>query len=129
MSDTGGFTADSVPDPSVVAWTERHQVPIYLGAIAAGLLVGLAARGAGPGLEVAINPVLGLLLYVTFLQVPARDLLRSLRALLGTGVARLSASDRPTDAQSCSPARPDPQLPCRAQLRSHCRTPSRSPRS
>ncbi|MCE3556040.1 bile acid:sodium symporter [Pseudonocardia sp. RS11V-5] len=59
---------------------ERRQVPIYLGAIAAGVLVGLAAPGAGPGLEVAINPVLGLLLYVTFLEVPARELLRSLRA-------------------------------------------------
>ncbi|MGH8917178.1 MAG: arsenic resistance protein [Actinomycetes bacterium] len=59
---------------------ERHQVPIYVGAILAGLLVGFVLPVAGPGLEVAINPVLGALLFVTFLQVPARELLRSLRA-------------------------------------------------
>jgi ACR3 family arsenite transporter len=59
---------------------ERHQVPIYVGAILAGLLVGLVAPAAGPGLEVAINPVLASLLFVTFLQVPARELLRSLQA-------------------------------------------------
>ncbi|MFR9802626.1 arsenic resistance protein [Pseudonocardia sp. RS010] len=59
---------------------ERHQVPIYVGAILAGVVVGLLAPGVGPRLEFAINPVLGLLLYVTFLQVPARDLLRSLHA-------------------------------------------------
>ncbi|UED87873.1 bile acid:sodium symporter [Streptomyces profundus] len=59
---------------------ERHQVAVYVGALAAGALVGLAAPGAGPGLEHAINPVLGALLYVTFLQVPAAELVRSLRA-------------------------------------------------
>lgn len=59
---------------------ERHQVAVYIGALAAGRLVGWVAPGAGPGLEHAINPVLALLLYVTFLQVPAADLLRSLRA-------------------------------------------------
>ncbi|MFH8642301.1 arsenic resistance protein [Streptomyces goshikiensis] len=59
---------------------ERHQVAVYIGALAAGGLVGWAAPGAGPGLEHAINPVLAVLLYVTFLQVPAADLLRSLRA-------------------------------------------------
>ncbi|MFG2041247.1 arsenic resistance protein [Dactylosporangium sp. NPDC048998] len=64
---------------SVVAWMERHQIVVYLGAIAAGALVGWVAPGAGPGLEHVINPVLGALLYVTFLQVPARDLVRSLR--------------------------------------------------
>jgi ACR3 family arsenite efflux pump ArsB len=59
---------------------ERHQVAVYLGALAAGGLVGRVAPGAGPGLEHAINPVLAALLYVTFLQVPAARLLRSLRA-------------------------------------------------
>jgi arsenite transporter len=61
-------------------WLEQHQVPIYLGAILAGVVVGLAAPAAGPWFETAINPVLGALLYVTFLQVPARELTRSLRA-------------------------------------------------
>lgn len=64
----------------LVSRMERHQVPIYVGAIAAGVLVGLLAPGAGPGLETTINPVLGVLLFVTFLQVPARELVRSLRA-------------------------------------------------
>lgn len=59
---------------------ERHQVAVYVGALAAGALVGRAAPAAGPGLEHAINPVLAALLYVTFLQVPAAELLRSLRA-------------------------------------------------
>jgi ACR3 family arsenite transporter len=63
----------------VVAGMERHQVTVYLGAIVAGAAVGWALPGAGPGLEHAINPVLGALLYVTFLQVPAAEFLRSLR--------------------------------------------------
>jgi ACR3 family arsenite efflux pump ArsB len=58
---------------------ERRQVAVYLGAIAAGVLVGWVAPQAGPGLERAIYPVLGALLYVTFLQVPAGDLVRSVR--------------------------------------------------
>ncbi|MEV4619210.1 bile acid:sodium symporter [Asanoa sp. NPDC049573] len=64
---------------SVLAGMDRHQVAVYLGAILAGAVVGSAAPGAGPGLEHAISPVLGALLYVTFLQVPAKDLARSLR--------------------------------------------------
>ncbi|MET9953638.1 bile acid:sodium symporter [Streptomyces sp. NPDC006339] len=64
----------------LVAGMERHQVAVYVGAMAAGALVGWVAPDAGPGLEHAINPVLAALLYVTFLQVPAADLVRSLRA-------------------------------------------------
>ncbi|MEV7169312.1 bile acid:sodium symporter [Streptomyces sp. NPDC093224] len=63
----------------LVARMEQHQIPIYLGVMALGVLLGWAAPAAGPGLEHAINPVLGALLFVTFLQVPAADLLRSLR--------------------------------------------------
>ncbi|MBP2037918.1 ACR3 family arsenite efflux pump ArsB [Streptomyces avidinii] len=58
---------------------EHHQVAIYLAALTAGGLLGRLAPAAGPGLEHAINPVLGALLFVTFLQVPATELLRSLR--------------------------------------------------
>ncbi|MEU9148142.1 bile acid:sodium symporter [Streptomyces sp. NPDC048349] len=58
---------------------EHHQVAIYLVAMAAGALLGRLAPAAGPGLAPAINPVLGALLFVTFLQVPAADLVRSLR--------------------------------------------------
>ncbi len=61
-------------------WMERHQVAVYVGAIATGAVVGWAAPAAGTGLEHAINPVLAALLYVTFLQVPAAELVRSLRA-------------------------------------------------
>lgn len=63
----------------VVAAMERHQVALYLGAIAAGAVLGWAAPGAGPGLERAITPILGALLFVTFLQVPVAELVRSLR--------------------------------------------------
>jgi ACR3 family arsenite efflux pump ArsB len=63
----------------MVTGMERHQVAIYLGAIVAGAAAGWALPGVGPGLEHVINPVLGALLYVTFLQVPAADLVRSLR--------------------------------------------------
>ncbi|WP_439658861.1 arsenic resistance protein [Lentzea sp. HUAS TT2] len=66
--------------PGFVAGVERHQVAVYLGALAAGGLAGWAAPGAGPTLEHAINPVLAVLLYVTFLQVPVAELGRSLRA-------------------------------------------------
>ncbi|MFI5659232.1 arsenic resistance protein [Streptomyces sp. NPDC051684] len=45
-----------------------------------GGVVGAAGPGVGGGLERGINPVLAALLYVTFLQVPAAELMRSLRA-------------------------------------------------
>jgi ACR3 family arsenite efflux pump ArsB len=59
---------------------EHHQVAICLATMAVGGLLGWLAPAAGPGLEHAINPVLGALLFVTFLQVPAAELIRSLRA-------------------------------------------------
>ena len=51
-------------------WMERHQVALYLAAIVVGAAVGLLAPVAAGPLESAINPVLGLLLYATFLGVP-----------------------------------------------------------
>ncbi|QSE87892.1 arsenic resistance protein (plasmid) [Rhodococcus pseudokoreensis] len=63
----------------VVERMEHHQVAIYLAAMVVGAGLGWAVPAAGPGLEHAINPVLGALLYVTFLQVPAAELVRSLR--------------------------------------------------
>lgn len=51
---------------------ERHQVPLYLAALAVGALVGLLVPGVSGPAEVAIGPVLGVLLYVTFLGVPFR---------------------------------------------------------
>ncbi|TQM84483.1 ACR3 family arsenite efflux pump ArsB [Saccharothrix saharensis] len=64
----------------VAALLERRQVPIFLGALAFGVLMGWTAPDIVPTLEHAISPVLGALLYVTFLQVPLRELTRSFRA-------------------------------------------------
>lgn len=63
----------------LLARLEKHQIALYLAALIAGAGFGWALPGAGPGLEHAINPVLGLLLFVTFLQVPVAELGRSLR--------------------------------------------------
>ncbi len=66
---------------SVVAWGERWQIPLYLGAIAAAVPLGMALPSLGEPLTHAITPVLVLLLYATFLGLPfaairaaARDL-------------------------------------------------------
>jgi ACR3 family arsenite efflux pump ArsB len=64
---------------TVIDRLDRHQVVVYVAAIAAGIGVGLTSPGVGRAVEWAINPALGALLYVTFLQVPARTLVRSLR--------------------------------------------------
>ncbi len=63
----------------VIERMERHQIAVYLLSMALGAVIGFSAPRTGPVLEHAINPALGALLYVTFLQVPARDLARSLR--------------------------------------------------
>ncbi|MEX1026875.1 MAG: arsenic resistance protein [Candidatus Paceibacterota bacterium] len=49
---------------------ERHQVPIYFTAVLLGAVVGLLLPGSASGLESLIWPVVGTLLYFTFLQVP-----------------------------------------------------------
>jgi len=53
-----------------VKWLERHQIPLYLGALALGATVGLLAPAVAQPAELTINPALGLLLYSTFLGVP-----------------------------------------------------------
>ena len=53
-----------------VEWMERHQVALYLAALAIGAAVGLLFPALAHPAEIAINPVLGLLLYATFLGVP-----------------------------------------------------------
>ena len=63
MEDAG----DQAP---VVAWMEHHQVVLYLGALVAGAVLGLAAPAASSLLEAAVSPVLVTLLYTTFLGVP-----------------------------------------------------------
>ena len=54
---------------------ERHQVVLYLLALVVGGVVGLALPAVADPAEVAINPVLVLLLYATFLAVPFRRIL------------------------------------------------------
>lgn len=49
---------------------ERHQVPLYLIALAFGAAVGLLVPAAANPAEIAINPAIGLLLYATFLGIP-----------------------------------------------------------
>ena len=63
---------------STVAWLEGHQIALYIAAIAAGGAVGVMWPPAHH-LEVAINPVLGLLLYATFLGVPFASIGKALR--------------------------------------------------
>lgn len=53
---------------------ERRQVAVYLAGLLAGMAIGLALPGADSIFERLIYPMLGGLLYVTFLQVPFVEL-------------------------------------------------------
>ncbi|MDF2747974.1 MAG: Bile acid:sodium symporter [Propionibacteriaceae bacterium] len=64
---------------STVEALERHQIAVYLGGLAAGAAVGLACPASSHQLELGIYPVLGTLLYATFLQVPFTKLAGSFR--------------------------------------------------
>lgn len=64
---------------TVVAWMDRRQIGLYLAAIIAGGAAGFLAPGSAGALELAINPVLGLLLYATFLGIPFASLGRAAR--------------------------------------------------
>jgi ACR3 family arsenite transporter len=66
---------------------ERRQVWIYLAAIAGGLVLGSTRPGTGPHLETLLWPVLAVLLYTTFVQVPllhVRDAFRDRRFVLAS---------------------------------------------
>lgn len=58
---------------------EKYQVWLYLACILAGLLIGLQFPGITSRVEPAVWPLLGLLLYATFTQVPLIHLSRGLR--------------------------------------------------
>jgi ACR3 family arsenite efflux pump ArsB len=58
---------------------ERHQVWFYLTAILTGLAVGSGAPGLSAPFEAVLWPVLGLLLYTTFTQVPLTHLPQAFR--------------------------------------------------
>lgn len=59
-------------------WADRHQIVLYLAAIAVGLLIG-GLIPAAHVLEAAINPAIGVLLYATFLGVPFTRLAEAFR--------------------------------------------------
>lgn len=89
---------------------ERHQVPLYLAALLAGAGVGLGVPAVAVPAGQAITPVLGLLLYATFLAVPFAQLGGALRErrflaavllvnfvlvpIVAFGLSRLVAQDR-----------------------------------
>jgi arsenite transporter len=58
-------------------WLEQSQIWVYAAALLLGAAIGLGLPVLGSALEHLIYPVLGVLLYVTFLQVPFRELRRS----------------------------------------------------
>jgi ACR3 family arsenite efflux pump ArsB len=58
---------------------ERHQVALYLCALALGALVGLGAPVLAQPAEAIITPVIALLLYATFLGVPFGQIGRAFR--------------------------------------------------
>lgn len=60
----------TVTTQNLIAWMERHQIALYLVALLAGGATGLLAPGLAGTMEMSINPVLGLLLYATFLSIP-----------------------------------------------------------
>ncbi|MDN5759434.1 MAG: bile acid:sodium symporter, partial [Tomitella sp.] len=53
-----------------VEWMERHQVALYVAGLVFGAVVGLAWPAVAHPAELAIHPVLALLLYATFLGIP-----------------------------------------------------------
>jgi len=51
-------------------WLTRHQVGVYAVAVLVAIAIGLSRPGADAAVEALIEPVLAVLLYVTFLEVP-----------------------------------------------------------
>lgn len=73
------------PRTSVVQWWDTHQIALYLLALAVGAAVGLTAPSAAPAFELAVTPILIVLLYATFLAVPFAAIGRSVRDIRFTG--------------------------------------------
>lgn len=59
-----------VKPQNLMARMEHHQIGLYLVAILLGGVLGFLAPGSAGALEHSINPVLGLLLFATFLGIP-----------------------------------------------------------
>ncbi|WP_313692194.1 arsenic resistance protein [Halorarum halobium] len=52
------------------SWLRRHQIAVYAVAVTLAVGVGAARPGSAPVVERLIDPVLAVLLYVTFLEIP-----------------------------------------------------------
>jgi ACR3 family arsenite efflux pump ArsB len=59
------------------AWLQRHQIVVYTLAVVLAVAIGLGRPSTATSAEWFINPVLAVLLYVTFLEVPFVELRRS----------------------------------------------------
>ena len=55
-------------------WLQRHQIAIYAVAVALAVSLGVGRPSTASSFERLINPVLAVLLYVTFLEVPFVEL-------------------------------------------------------
>jgi len=64
--------------PKVRDHLEHHQVIIYFVAVVAAAVIAWLVPGTA-ALEVAVNPALAVMLFVTFLEVPLADLGRATR--------------------------------------------------
>ncbi|MDS0221111.1 arsenic resistance protein [Haloarcula sp. S1AR25-5A] len=60
-------------------WIQYNQVGLYAVAVLLAIGVGLGQPGASTALETLINPVLAVLLYVTFLEIPFVRIRRAFR--------------------------------------------------
>lgn len=56
---------------------ETHQIAIYMCAILFAIITGLLVPNIGESLELLITPILGLMLYGMFSQIPFRDILQA----------------------------------------------------
>ncbi|WP_256298869.1 arsenic resistance protein [Haloarchaeobius salinus] len=71
-------------------WLQHNQVAVYAVAVLLAVAIGLGVPSASPVLEASIYPVLAVLLYVTFLEIPFVRIRRAFRnrrfmaAALGT---------------------------------------------
>ncbi|KAA0973086.1 arsenic resistance protein [Paeniglutamicibacter gangotriensis] len=96
--------------PRIIRWWDKHQISLYLAAIALGASTGLAVPQLAPDLERSIEPTLILMLFATFLGIPLIEVGRAFRDIrfLGTvlitnftvipaiafGLSRFVADDR-----------------------------------